>query len=191
MSIAYADESVRMVGRPPFYMLGACIFEGDPGESLANLCELLPAGSRKLHWRDMAWRLQRDSLEVISSIESVDLVAVASPLVGTKQERARRKCLGALLPRLEELEVEVLVLESRGELSDVKDLAYVKHAKGSHLVNRIEVVHADGADEPRLWVADLLLGAMGDYETQMKNWKQWRDVWEALAPSVEVIGVPL
>ena len=188
---AWGDESVRIVGNPPFYLLGVCLLESGDDVDLSGLVGLLPSGSKKLHWRDMSQRLQCESLRVISNLKPIVLVAAAAPIANKRQERARRKCLEALLPELELRGVARLVLESRGPASDIRDLELAKYAKGSHSISSINIAHAAGADEPRLWIADQVIGAMGDYMTHAGNWNYWKAEWEALSTLVETIGVPL
>ena len=188
---AYGDESVRMAGAPPFYMMGVALIPDSAQIDPELFRRIMPKGSRKLHWRDMNEGLQRRSLQLLSGVERADLVVIASPLMGRKQERARRKCLEALLPSLEGRGIDRLVLESRKPTADKLDIDYVKYAKGSKIVRSIEVVHASGEDEPRLWIADQVLGAMGDYLTRTGGWEYWRDDWEALGAGVERIDVSI
>ena len=188
---AYGDESIRMAGDPPFYMLGVCSLKNACEADLNALATIMPPGAKKLHWRDMSQGLQRQSLALLANIDCFDLVVVASPLDGKKQERARRKCLEALLPLLEERGVARVVLESRGSASDKLDINYIKYAKGSRTIRTINVGHASGANEPRLWIPDQIIGAMGDYITQTGNWRYWRKEWEKINPSIERIDIPL
>ena len=190
-STAWGDESVRMVGDPPFYLLGASVLSERANDGLERLVKIKPPGSKKLHWREMGQRLQRDSLRTLADIERIDIVALASPLVGHKQERARRKCLETLLPALEARGVSRLVLESRKPASDRLDLSYMDFARGKHLVTSIKLFHEDGAAEPRLWIADQVLGAMGDHIARTGNWSYWETEWEALRLSIDRIDVPL
>lgn len=189
--MAFGDESIRMLGDPPFYMLGVCVLKNADAIDLDALAKIMPPGSKKLHWRDMGQDGQRQSLCILEGIESVDLVAIAAPLDGKKQERARRKCLEAILPALEAQGIEQLVLESRGETTDRLDIDFIKYAKGSKLVETIRLTHADGRQEPRLWIADQIIGAMGDYLTQAGNWSHWQREWESLSQRVERIEVSL
>ena len=186
---AYGDESVRMAGNPPFYMLGVCMLEDTDSIDFEKLAKMMPPESKKLHWRDMSQGLQRKSLELIAEINRVDMVVIASPLNGKKQERARRKCLEALLPKLEERGIEDFVLESRGATSDKLDISYVKYAKGSKLVKSISISHATGFEEPKLWIPDQIIGAMGDYMTQTSNWSHWKQEWEAISSQIEQVNV--
>ena len=118
-------------------------------------------------------------------------MVIAAPLSGKKQERARRKCLEALLPALESKGVHELVLENRDEAANRLDLNYVDYAKGSKLVSSIMITHRDAGTEPRLWIADQVLGAMGDYKTHTGDLAYWEKEWLALSKSIEVIDVSL
>lgn len=188
---AYGDESVRVAGNPPFYMLGASLLTADSVPELESIHRSLSGGPRKLHWREMGRKKQRDSLGVLAEIDSTDIVAFASPLAGKKQERARRKCLQAMIPHLEGRGIERLVLESRRPGSDKQDLDFVSYVRGSKLINSIRIEHEYGTKEPRPWVADLLLGAMGDYLTQTGEWKYWESEWKAIGGNAERIDVGL
>lgn len=190
-TIAYGDESVRMVGNPPFYMPGVSLMSDATDAELAKLAKIMPKGSRKLHWREMSRKRRKQSLEILVSAGSSDTVVIATPLSGKKQERARRKCLEALLPALEEKGVRELVLENRDEAANRLDLNYMDYAKGSKLVSSIMITHRDASVEPRLWVADQVLGAMGDYKTHTGEWEYWEKEWLTLSESVEVVNVSL
>lgn len=191
ITVAYGDESVRMVGDPPFYMLGVSLMSDATDAELRRLAEIMPKGSRKLHWREMSRRRRRRSLEILADAGCADTVVIAAPLRGKKQERARRKCLEALLPALESKGVRDLVLENRDEAANRLDLNYIDYAKGSQLVSSIKITHRDASIEPRLWIADQVLGAMGDYKTRTGEWEYWEKEWLALSEDVEVIDVSL
>lgn len=191
ITVAYGDESVRMVGDPPFYMLGVSLMSDATDAELRRLAGIMPEGSRKLHWREMSRRRRRRSLEILADAGCADTVVIAAPLSGKKQERARRKCLEALLPALESKGVRELVLENRDEAANRLDLNYVDYAKGSKLISSIMITHKDASIEPRLWIADQVLGAMGDYKTRTGEWEYWEKEWLALSEGVEVIDVSL
>ena len=40
-TVAYGDESVRMVGNPPFYMLGVCLLENADAIDFSKLAKLM------------------------------------------------------------------------------------------------------------------------------------------------------
>ena len=191
ITAAYGDESVRMVGDPPFYMLGATVFNGDCEHALGVLAELKPPSAAKLHWRDMGYKLQRKSLEIISELDCATIVAIARPLDGRRQERARRKCLEKLAIALEEAGVESLVLETRDEHLDRRDIEFVKGAKASMRIGPISIAHADASTSQRLWIPDQIIGALGDTLTHVGNWEKWQTEWAKAELGVETIEVGL
>ncbi|HAM14710.1 MAG TPA: hypothetical protein DCP91_02360 [Eggerthellaceae bacterium] len=191
ITVAYGDESVRMVGDPPFYMLGATVFGSDCEHALDTLAGLKPPSAAKLHWRDMGHRLQRRSLEIISELDCATTVAIARPLDGRRQERARRKCLEKLVLALEEAGVESLVLETRDEHLDQRDIEFVKATKASMRIGSISVVHADAASSRQLWIPDQIIGALGDTLTHVGNWEKWQTEWAKAELGVETIEVGL
>lgn len=190
-AIAYGDESVRMVGNPPFYMLGAMVVKGDCDRALSALAELKPPSAAKLHWRDMGHKAQRRSLEIISELDLTGTVAIARPLDGKRQERARRKCLEKLISSLEEAGGRSLVLETRDDDLDQRDIDFVKGAKASMRIGSLTVVHANAATCPQLWIPDQLIGAMGDTLTHVGNWDRWQTEWAKAKAKVEAIEVKL
>ena len=189
--VAYGDESIRMAGSPPFYLLGACFLNASAREMLNGFAGLKPAGAAKLHWRDMPHRLQKQSLEIIAELEIESVVAVGRPLDGRRQERARRKCLEALLGILNARGTQSLVLESRDSALDHRDLDFVKHARAAHRIGTCTVGHADGKSLPELWLPDQVVGAMGDSLIHAGNWLKWQGQWERVQRRTRAIDVPL
>ena len=191
IAIAYGDESVRMVGDPPFYMLGATVINGEYDRALNALAELKPPTASKLHWRDMGHKAQRKSLEIISALDLSCTVAIARPLNSKKQERARRKCLEKLIVSLEEAGGRSLILETRDNDLDQRDIDFVKGAKASMRIGSLSVAHANAKSCPQLWIPDQLIGAMGDTLTHAGNWERWRIEWAKAKAKVETIEVKL
>ena len=180
-----------MVGDPPFYMLGATVVKGDCSRALSALAKLKPPTAAKLHWRDMGYRAQRKSLEIISELELTCTVAIARPLDGKRQERARRKCLERLITTLEEAGGRSLILETRDDALDRRDIDFVKNAKASMRIGSLSVAHADATSYPQLWIPDQLIGAMGDTLTHTGNWNRWKNEWAKTKTKVETIEVKL
>ena len=189
--IAFGDESVRMVGEPPFYLLGATLVTLESRSRLIDIANLRPPGAAKLHWRDMGYKLQRQSLGIIADLGFRSLVAIARPLDGRRQERARRKCLERMLTRLGAEGIDELLLESRGESLDSRDLDFVKHARASRRIGPCAVNHIEAAGNPALWIPDQVVGAMGDTLTHVGNWRRWQREWARVKRHVEIIDVPL
>lgn len=188
-TIAYVDESARMAADPPAYLMAATIL-ADRGQ-LVPFEELLPHGARKLHWRDMTDRLRRRSVEAIATTEHLTTVVVASPLNARRQVRARAKCLGRLLPALEELGVSVAVIESMNNTTaDARDVEAAERMRAAGVISSIRVEHA-GPEEHGLWLPDQMLGAYGDVLCGTRGSSVWAAEWERALVSVDIIEVDL
>lgn len=188
---AWADESVRMSADPPKYLLGATIFDADPYETLVDLERLKPKGARKLHWRDLGRKAQKSSLEIIARAPQTTSIVVASPLIGNKQERARRKCLQEMLAILESQHVSKLILESRKPALNSKDNDFLFYLRRSGMVSRIEIEHMDGQDNPRLLIPDQILGAYGDLTGAENAPDTLKRAWNAVGERVAVYEIAL
>ncbi|NMN02346.1 hypothetical protein [Bifidobacterium panos] len=163
--IAWGDESVQTQGGvTPTYYMGACIC-GLEERNIRN--QLFSATKRKvpkLHWRDMTLSEKRKSIPIIETLSLPHIVVAATPLDGmVTSERARRKCLELLLPALErEYGVSRLILESREASQDDRDLVFVRGLRSRRFISRLRVDFAPGSSDARLWIADQVLGAIGD-----------------------------
>ena len=163
-TIAWGDESARMNNSPRMYLMCATVFEPGSERQIADFAATKPPGMRKLHWYDMDLRERSRSLGALAAIPHWSTVAIAAPMLpGVRQERGRRKCLERLLPHLEGLGVERLVLESRWKQEDQFDVDMVAALRSRKMIGKIWVEHVrPDAGEPRLWVPDQVLGAVGD-----------------------------
>lgn len=186
-TIAYVDESIRMAANPPTYLMAATVPMRD--DQLAPFEALLQRGARKLHWRDMPTPLRKKSVRAITEMDHLTTVVAAAPLDRRKQERARRKCLGALLPALEELGVSLAILESRDRKADLRDVETAKYLKRRGVISDILVTHA-GTEEHGLWLPDQILGAYGDVLCETTSARMWSDDWALALASIEVIEIP-
>ncbi|MBQ9043968.1 MAG: hypothetical protein IJ111_14285 [Eggerthellaceae bacterium] len=125
--------------------------------------------------------VKEKSLAAICALDFKATLVQTEPVDSAKQERARHKCLTRILPLLESRGVELFVLESRGKALDKRDVKLLDGLKGSRIVSTIRLEHVRGSDEPRLWVADQVLGAYGDARARAGD-----DRWEPLADRVSV-----
>ena len=81
-----------------------------------------------------------------------------------KNERCRRKCLEALYHDMVDMEVFDLLLEDRSPSQNKKDLGHLVALRSRGLDRRLRIDHQRGGDEPLLWIADVLLGAINSAE---------------------------
>lgn len=160
---AWGDESMRQNADPQMYLMCATVFGDDADEGLEKLTRAKPPAMCKLHWRDLREKEKITVVEAMETIPHWSTVVVASPLNGARQERGRRKALEVLLQKLESDGVGLLNLESRWRQEDKADLDLVFALQNRRLIKDIRVRHvAPCVTDPRLWMPDQALGAVGD-----------------------------
>ena len=159
---AFGDESLAT--KPDgkvVYSLSAMLVTGSQSEQIRHgLRQLHPLDGTKLHWRKSSTS-QRPVL--MSAILRCDfrgvLVSVEHP-PSTKEERLRRWCLIQMLPELDRLGCGDLILESRNQHLDRREREVLLSIFGqAHRPLTARLSHARGADEPLLWLADIVCGA--------------------------------
>lgn len=77
-----------------------------------------------------------------------------------KTERCRRKCLETLYLEMSGMGIHDLTLEHRSESQNARDRAHIVALQGQGLDRQLRIDHVRGGDEPLLWIADILLGAV-------------------------------
>lgn len=187
---AWGDESVRMSLPVPSYLMAASWFEAGAEMNLSSLERIKPSGARKLHWMDMNGKLKAQSIAAVAEAAMLHAVVVACELPGRKQERARRKCLEALLPYLEGRGIDLLTLESRGTINDRRDVEMLLAMRRSCSVGRIDICHRRGEEDTGLWVPDQVLGAYAENRL-MPEASDQSDSWKQLEKSIHTIRVEL
>lgn len=121
---------------------------------------LLLPGQIKLHWTDESKARKRAIVDQLCELEPMNVVITHLSERHRKTERFRRKCLEVLYQELLLMEVHDLTLESRSRSQDNKDLAHIVALQGQGLGRSIRICHFRGGDEPLLWIADAVLGAI-------------------------------
>jgi hypothetical protein len=167
---AFADESIRTSAN--VYVLAALVIDEADVSSVRASARLLGKGARpRVHWRDQGPADRRKAAAFILGMRLNHVVVVGTGIDPRRQERARRKCLHELLIRLEHLGVENACLESRDHVGDGRDIAAVRAFRAAHLISDIHVEHEHAVNEPLLWVADLVAGAVGASEAGETEYK--------------------
>ena len=190
--VAWGDESMRQNADPQMYLMCATVFGKYAEEGLDGLVKAKPRAMRKLHWRDLRESEKARVVEAMAAIPHWSTVVVATPLNGVRQERGRRKALEVLLQRLEAEGVGLLNLESRWRQEDKADLDMVFALQNRRLIRDIRIRHLrSGEDEPKLWMPDQVLGAVGDILCGTGDPGSWSRHWERVDEHVDILLAPL
>lgn len=187
MFTAWGDESSsdRRVD-PDTYILGAVIADATTAENAREkMANLLLPGQRKVHWYDES-RRRRD--QIIDSLIDCSLDGVVVARAGAddeRDERRRRKCFEHFAMQLVDRNVTHLELESRGRVADRRDMEMVRALGASHVIpTSFRVTHTPGPQEPLLWAADAVCGALVAARTGNLRW--WRRIERAGFPMIYI-----
>ncbi|MFC0672580.1 hypothetical protein ACFFF6_01275 [Brachybacterium hainanense] len=159
---AFLDESSCVLGAErQLYLVGAAILEaGTCDDVREELRPLLLPGQVKLHWTDESTRRRQRIVDAIVSLEPINVIVSHVSERQHKTERFRRKCLEQMYYEFVSMELHDVTLESRSPTQDGKDLAHIIALRSRGLDERIRLSHRRGGDEPLLWIADAVLGAV-------------------------------
>jgi hypothetical protein len=160
--IGWGDESGSDAVRDPgTYVLSVVLADpSSTAEVRATMVDLREKGP-KLHWRDLLPKRRMD-VQTMTSLPAAGLVVVRSrPELAERPERRRRLCLEHLLPTVANRGCPHLVLESRGPADDHRDREMLDAMRRKHQLPRgFHLDHIPGPQEPALWAADALCGAV-------------------------------
>lgn len=173
------------------YLLGASVIGQDSDLIVDKMEALKPADAKKVHWREMSVRARTNSLELLGGLTHSTTIIVGTPLNGRKQERARRKCLELLLVQLEANNIKTIILESRGKTADKKDIDFLLYLRRTDVIHTIDLQHASGKNDARLYIPDQILGAYGDIIAEKDDALVLKGAWKKVAESVTVIELAL
>lgn len=177
--VAYTDESFHEADHGGFYVLAAAVFDGGAHETVRAAMQALRGERRssKLHWNEMDARQQTTAAQAVAALDGFHIVTVGTPVPRTRQDRARAMCLTRLVTELHSYSVTDLVIESRTTQLNERDIKTVRGARFSLPAGtRFHVVHVAGHQEPLLWSADIVAGAVrahhqgnGTYRHKLKR----------------------
>jgi hypothetical protein len=121
-----------------------------------------PRNTAKLHWSEMDRTEREDAAQMVAAQQGIHVVSVGSPVPQRKQERARSKCLSALLVELHGFGVARLCLEAREEELNARDIRTIARTRQTALPKgtMMRADHVPGAMEPLLWISDIVAGAV-------------------------------
>ena len=142
--------------------------------STPRLRAYVAPGQRRRHFRDERPSSRRRFLAEVAQLHELEVVAVVFCCPTSSQrksEQARVRCIWYLVTELRDREVQTAVFESRQEHNDRKGRREIMGAQ-RHGAAAADLVYRHGRpkEEPLLWVADAIVGAVGlsiashDYE---------------------------
>lgn len=163
---AFVDESsaVRSDTRQE-YLIGAALIPLDKCDEVReDLRSLALPGQIKLHWTDESESRRRAIVDKIATLSPMTVVVTHLSERLRKTERCRRKCLEALYHDMVGMEVFDVLLEDRSVSQNKNDRGHLVALRSQGLDTRLRIDHQRGGDEPLLWIADILLGAINAAE---------------------------
>lgn len=162
--IAFADESVRRSASGLSYVLAAAVIVPGDVDDARRVLRALARPAVRFHWRTEREPRRLLMLERLSELGVSTYARWHSPTTARRQERSRAACLGALAGDLARAGVDELVLEGREEHLNRRDLVTLVGAKVAGIIPaRFRYRFAAASDEPVLWAADALAGAVGGW----------------------------
>lgn len=157
-------------------MCAAIINTTEADDIRAHLRPLRLPGQVKLHWSDEQDRRRRLIVEAVADVEAMQVLITHRSAPNRKTERYRRKCLERLYFELEDMGVSALTLESRQMAQNRMDIAHIVSLRNRGIATGLEVSHVRGADDPLLWIPDIILGALNTAHLgETRYWNALRD----------------
>lgn len=158
---AFVDESYRSGLAGGTYLFAAITLSPDQEvRARHRMRRACPSRGGRLHWRTDRAEIRRRGLAAMAALPLDGVTLYRADVADARQERARQHGLWNLVFDQASRGVADLVLESRERrLNDRDDLTLTQ--LDSILDGGLRFVFARAQDEPLLWAADYLLGAVG------------------------------
>lgn len=159
---AFLDESSANRGeaQQEYLVCAALIPDFECDDLRDQLGPLLLPGQVKVHWTDESERRRQEIVARIVELGPINVVISHLDARRRKVERYRRKCLERTYHELIDMQVYDLTLECRTDNQDRDDLAHIVALRGQGMDRQLRISHRRGGDEPLLWIADVVLGAV-------------------------------
>lgn len=161
MLTAWCDESGSIPDRDPgTYLLAAALIEDADVPIVRKALEDLRLSTEvKVHWHGSSHERREMLAAQLARLPITGLVVVHNER-GAGDRRGRRKCLEYLLPNLAAMPCSTVTFESRGR-QDRSDLDLLQKFRARRVIDPgFRIDHAVGRNEPVLWAADIIAGAV-------------------------------
>jgi hypothetical protein len=149
---AFVDESQR---RGTYLMCAVLVQPNQLGVVRSAMRSQLLAGQRRLHFAHESKRRRRAILAAVTDLQAEARIYLSAD----RPDRARERCLSALIDDLVAAGADRLVLESRSAADVIDRRAIARRLAGRPGTMTYE--HLRGHEEPVLWLADAVAWAYG------------------------------
>lgn len=137
------------------------VLQADLDRGRAELRKLLLPRQPYLHWNSEKAVRRLAMLDRLSGFVAMALACSYYPVGARRQEPARAACLTALVGDLKAEGISELVIETRGEVPDRRDRRTLLHARDVGIAaDSLTYRHGRKLEEPLLWAADAIAGAV-------------------------------
>jgi hypothetical protein len=163
--IAFIDESVRTGSGGLLYVVAAgVVMKTDADRVRDDLRKFLSPRQRYFHWGDERPARRLAMLDRLAELDVMALVSSYYPAANHRQEQARANCLTVLVGDLRAESTNELVIETRSEPLDRRDRRTLLHARDVGIAaDSLTYWHGRKLEEPGLWAADAVAGAVATY----------------------------
>lgn len=160
--IAFLDESIRAgQGGLRYVVAAGAVVQTDLDPARDAFRELLLPRQPYLHWNSEKPVRRLAIVDRLTNFVAMALACSSYPIGAKRQEPARAACLTALVGDLKAKGISELVIETRGEVPDRRDRRTLLHARDVGIAPPdLSYRHVGKLEEPLLWVADAIAGAV-------------------------------
>ncbi|GAB3695277.1 hypothetical protein [Corynebacterium nasicanis] len=176
--VAYVDESSarRSATRQEYMVCATLVGSAEAAAVRKHLLPLRLPGQIKLHWTDESRIRRKKITSAVADIDFMQVIISHSSGTSRKTERFRRKCFEQLYFELSNVGVTEVVVESRQEVQNKRDIAHVVALQTQGQCPDIRVRHERGGDNPLLWLPDVVLGAYNStFLGETQYWEKLQD----------------
>lgn len=162
---AYIDESYRPVGPRGLgtYLFAAVTLRAEDEPLVREQLDRLRGRARLLHWNEDRPQTRRRVLTAVALMPLAGLTIYRGQVPRGRTERMRQHALWNLTAELRDRDVHDLTLEARERQMNKRDeetLANIARTKVAG--ERFRYRFVGKYDEPLLWLADYVAGAVGE-----------------------------
>ena len=157
--IALVDESIGVAG-DGFYVVAMVLIATEQRDIVRRrVRHVMPSANQRFHFHRESAATKLGMLGLLGEVAAHAVAYRITPAPTRHQNEARDRCLNAMAADLGG--VTELLLESRDAMNDVRDRRVIAGAVRRGLIAPgVEYGHRRPREEPLLWLADALAGAV-------------------------------